>query len=397
MDEIKKNFPIFTSNPDVVYLDSAASAQKPQSVIDAMNDFYCNSYANIHRGLYNWSENASMLYDDVRAKVAKFIGASDMSEIVFTKGSTEAFNLLASSYRSLLIDGDEIIVSEAEHHSNFLPWKDLELQKNIKIKYLPILEDGSFDYDWFEKNISDKVKLVCVTAQSNVIGLKNNIGKIVKISHNYGAKVCVDGAQLTAHDKVNVSVLDIDFYVFSSHKIYGPTGLGILYGKKSLLDLLPPYQFGGDMVESVSLDKVVFKEPPSKFEAGTPPVVEVVGLGAAIDFIESIGMDKISKYLAGLTTYLIAKLSEISGVKFISSMDSNSIVSFVIDSVSSFDIGFLLGKNNICVRVGKHCAEPLHTRFGIDSSIRVSLGIYNDKEDIDKFIETLKKVLVMLR
>ena len=397
MSDFRKFFPIFKQNPNIVYLDSGASAQKPDCVIKAMSVFYENTYSNIHRGLYAFSEKSSQIYDDVREKVAKFIGAKDSLEIIFTKGTTDSINLLASSIGRLLNKYDEIIVSEVEHHSNLLPWKNLEEVIGVKVKYLPILDNKELDYDWLYKNISGKTKLVCVTGQSNVLGVKTDIKKIVEIAHNVGAKVLIDGAQLTVHSKVDVADFDIDFYAFSGHKIYGPTGIGILYGKKDLLNKLPPYQFGGDMVESVSLDKVIFKSVPSKFEAGTPPIAEVVGLGSAIDFLQNIGMEKIEEKSLNLTRYLQSELLKIEGVKLLSHNNSNSIVSFVIDEISPFDIGLLLGQKGVCVRVGKHCAEPLHQRFGVDSSIRVSLGLYNDESDIDKFIDALKKILSMLR
>ncbi|MCR5506690.1 MAG: SufS family cysteine desulfurase [bacterium] len=397
MSNFRKYFPIFKQNPKIVYLDSGASAQKPDCVLESMTKFYETTYANIHRGLYEFSEKSTELYDEVRGKVAKFIGAKDPSEIIFTKGTTDAINLLASSYSKLLKKNDEIIVSEIEHHSNLLPWKNLEDVVCAKVKYLPVLDDCELDYDWLEKNISPNVKLVCVSGQSNVLGVKNDIQRIIKIAHSVGAKVLVDGAQLTVHSKLDVSLLDVDFYAFSGHKIYGPTGVGILYGKKELLDVMPPYQLGGDMVESVSLDKVIFKQAPSKFEAGTPPITEVVGLGSAIDFLENIGMEKIEDYSLKLTQYLQSELLKISGVRILSSKKSNAIVSFVVDGVSSFDIGVMLGQKGVCVRVGKHCAEPLHNRFGVDSSIRASVGIYNDENDIDKFIDALKNVLSLLR
>ncbi len=397
MSDFKKYFPIFKQNSNIVYLDSGASAQKPSCVLDGMSKFYSETYANIHRGLYAFSEKSTEMYDEVREKVAKFIGANSSSEIIFTKGTTEAINLVASSFGRLLKTDDEIIVSEVEHHSNLLPWKNLEETVGVKVKYLPVLNDGVLDYDWLKQNISEKTKLVCVTGQSNVLGLKNDVKKIVEVAHSVGAKVLIDGAQLTVHSKVDVSLWNVDFYVFSGHKIYGPTGIGVLYGKYELLDVMPPYQFGGDMVESVSFDDVVFKPVPSKFEAGTPPIAEVVGLGYAIDFLQSVGMDEIEKHGRVLTEYLLEKLLKIDGVKLLSSKDSNSIVSFVIDGVSSFDIGLMLGQKGVCVRVGKHCAEPLHKRLGVESSIRVSFGIYNDESDVDKFIEALNKVLNMLR
>lgn len=397
MSDFKKYFPIFKQNSNIVYLDSAASAQKPLCVLDGIVDFYKKNYANIHRGLYELSEKSSEMYENVREKVALFIGAKSASEIIFTKGTTEAINLVASCFSRIFKNGDEVIVSEAEHHSNLLPWKNLADLGLVKIKYLPVLSDGNFDLEWLKKNISKMTKFVCVTAQSNVLGVGTNVKNIIKISHLVGAKVLVDGAQFTSHSVVDVKAWDVDFYVFSGHKIYGPNGVGVLYGKKKILDIMPPYQFGGDMVESVSLDKIILQPVPSKFEAGTPPIAEVIGLGFAIDFLQSIGMKNIERDGLSLTEYLRSKLIEIDGVKILSPDSSNSIISFIIDGVSSFDIGMMLGQKNICVRVGKHCAEPLHKRFGFENSVRVSLGIYNDKKDVDKFIDGLKKVLSLLR
>ena len=397
MSDFKKYFPIFKQNPNVVYLDSGASAQKPFCVLEKMNEVYSESYANIHRGLYGFSEKITDMYEKVRGKVAKFIGAKNSCEIVFTKGATEAINLVASSYAKILKSGDEVIVSEVEHHSNLLVWKNLADLGVAKIKYLPVLDDGNFDCEWLKKNISEKTKLVCITGQSNVLGVKTNVKNVVEIARAVDAKVLVDGAQLVAHSSVDVVDLDVDFFVFSGHKIYGPNGVGVLYGKKELLDMMPPYQFGGDMVESVSFDKVVLKQAPYKFEAGTPPIVDVIGLGVAVDFLQDIGMNEIENHIQKLTEYLLKKLLEIDCVKLLSRVGMNGIISFEIAGVSSFDIGLMLGQNDVCVRVGKHCAEPLHMRFGFENSVRASFGIYNDKDDIDKFILCLKKILVMLK
>ena len=397
MNDIKKLFPIFGNNKDLVYLDSGASAQKPLSVIKGISDFYMSSYANIHRGIYKLSEVSSSLYDEARNKVRNFIGAKFSEEIIFTKGTTEAINLLCSVFSSNLCSGDEIIVSEEEHHSNLVPWQQMAMKKNIVLKFMPVLENKKLDYDWLEKNISPKVKLVCITGQSNVIGLKNNIKKIVAISHKVGAKVLIDGAQLLCHFKVDVSDLDIDFLAFSGHKIYGPNGIGVLYGKRDLLRELPPYQYGGDMVERVDFDKTTFRDVPERFEAGTPPIAEAIGLGFAIDFVNEFGMEKIEEESKILTEYTISCLKNIDGVRLLSSDDSNGVVSFVVDGVSSFDIGSYLSMKNICIRIGKHCAEPLHNKFGVESSIRISLGIYNDKNDIDIFISEFKKAINLLK
>ncbi|MBD5398018.1 SufS family cysteine desulfurase [bacterium] len=397
MENIKKFFPIFDNNKGLVYLDSSASAQKPFSVIKAMDNFYMNDYSNIHRGVYKLSETSSSMYDIARKKVCDFIGAKSPSEIIFTRGTTEGINLFVSSFSSLLNEGDEIILSEAEHHSNLVPWQQIALKKKLVLKFIPVLSDGSLDYKWLEENISDKVKLVSVSGQSNVIGLRNDIERVVNIAHSVGAKVFVDAAQLVCHYKVDVSELDVDFMAFSGHKIYGPTGIGVLYGKAKFLRELPPYQFGGDMVDRVSYDSATFKDISEKFEAGTPPIAEAVGLGTAIDFVNEFGMDKIERDSLELTSYAISQLLKIDGVKLLSSRDANGVISFVVDGISSFDIGSYLAMKNVCVRVGKHCAEPLHLKFGVESSVRVSLGIYNDKSDIDTFISDLQKAINIVK
>lgn len=397
MENIKKFFPIFDNNKGLVYLDSSASAQKPFSVIKAMDNFYMNDYSNIHRGVYKLSETSSSMYDIARKKVCDFIGAKSPSEIIFTRGTTEGINLFVSSFSSLLNEGDEIILSEAEHHSNLVPWQQMALKKKLVLKFIPVLSDGSLDYKWLEDNISDKVKLVSVSGQSNVIGLRNDIERVVNIAHRVGAKVFVDAAQLVCHYKVDVSELDVDFMAFSGHKIYGPTGIGVLYGKAKFLRELPPYQFGGDMVDRVSYDSATFKDISEKFEAGTPPIAEAVGLGTTIDFVNEFGMDKIERDSLELTSYAISQLLKIDGVKLLSSSDANGVISFVVDGISSFDIGSYLAMKNVCVRVGKHCAEPLHLKFGVESSVRVSLGIYNDKSDIDTFISDLQKAINIVK
>lgn len=401
MDNMKKLFPIFSENPKILYLDSGASSQKPLCVIEAMDNFYRTYYANIHRGLYDWSERASAIYDEVRKKVADFIGAESMNEIVFTRGTTASINMVAMAYRDagIIGAGDVIMVGEVEHHSNMLPWRHLAEVCGAEIAVIPVdKESGMFDANWMRKHISDKVKIVAISGQSNVLGVKTNVREIADIVHcKSQAKVLVDGAQLTAHSKVDVREMGADFYAFSGHKIYAPTGIGILYGRADILAKLPPVEYGGDMVEAVSFSRVVYKDAPSKFEAGTPPIAEVVGLGSAIDFLCGIGMDKVEKYLGELTQYAVEKIGAIDGVKILSARGANSVVSFIIYGISPFDVGTLLGKFGVCVRVGKHCAEPLHISLGVDSSIRVSLGLYNDRADIDILVDTLQKIIPMLK
>ncbi len=397
MGDIKKLFPIFENDVGLVYLDSAASAQKSFSVINGMDAFYKNNYANIHRGIYKLSDVSSSMYDEAREKVRKFIGAKFSSEIIFTKGTTEGVNLLATSYSKILKPGDVIIVSEVEHHSNLVPWQNAARESGAVLQFIPVFDDGTLDYGWLEANMSERVKLVCLSGQSNVVGLRNDIERVVSIAHKSGAKVLIDAAQLVCHYKVDVAKLDVDFMVFSGHKIYGPTGIGVLYGKAELLRELPPYQFGGDMVDRVSYDKATYKDIPEKFEAGTPPIVEAVGLGFAIDFLNEFGMEKIEAESKELTRYTIDRLSEIEGIRLLSSVHSNGVITFVADGVSSYDIGSYLAMKNICVRVGKHCAEPLHLKWGVESSVRASLGIYNDKNDIDTFVLQLKKAISIIK
>ena len=393
--KIKNLFPFFKHNTDYVYLDNSASTQKPSSVIKAMTDFYEYDYSNIHRGLYKKSEVASNLYDETKQNIANYINAKSKKEIIFTSGTTDGLNLLASCFSKILKFGDEIFLTEAEHHSNLLPW--INLKDFFCIKYIPVKEDGSLDYDFLEKNISKKTKIVAMTGMSNVIGFETDIKKITDIAHKYNAIVIVDGAQLLAHKKIDVINDDVDFLCFSAHKIYGPTGIGVLYGKQDLLEMLPPYKFGGDMVKTVGFDKIVLQDIPTKFEAGTPPIAEVIGLNEAINFLNSQQVQIRLKELKQLTVYAINKLKEIGNVKFLSHKDSNSVISFVVDAISSFDIGMMLGAKNICVRVGYHCAEPLHKKMGFDNSIRVSLAVYNDEKDIDIFVKNLKEIINILK
>ncbi len=392
---IKNLFPFFKHNPDCVYLDNAASTQKPNSVIKSMCNFYERDYSNIHRGLYKKSEQISNLYDETKQNIANYINAKSAKEIIFTSGTTGGLNLLATCFSKILKKCDEIFITEAEHHSNFLPWNSL---KNfLNVKYIPIKQDGSLDYNFLENNISEKTKLISITGMSNVIGLETDIKKITTIAHKYNALVIVDVAQLIAHKKIDVINTDIDFMCFSAHKIYGPTGIGVLYGKSDLIMKLPPYKFGGDMVKSVDFDKIEIADIPAKFEAGTPPIAEVIGLNEAIKFLQQKEIQESLKELKQLTNYTINKLKEIDNIKFLNHKDSNSIISFIVDGISSFDIGMMLGERNICVRVGYHCAEPLHKKMEFDGSIRVSLGIYNDEKDIDIFIKNLKEIINILR
>ncbi len=398
IDKIRSDFPILNQMVDgkpLVFLDTTASAQKPKTVIDGMRDFYETSYANIHRGLYNLSQQASTAYENAREKVRAFLNAGDVGEIIFTKNTTEGINLVASSFGKLLKSGDEIILSEAEHHANIVPWMILKNEIGIVIKWLPINDDGSLQIEKLDDLLTDKTKLVAITQMSNVLGIVYDVKSIVKKAHSAGAKVLIDGCQAVVHMPIDVVEMDADFYVLSSHKLYGPSGVGVLYGKKELLDILPPYQSGGGMIGNVTYDSVTFAKAPAKFEAGTSAITEAVGLGLAIDYLNQIGMENIKVYEHELSNYMSGKLKELDFVKVLGTADNKSgIFSFSIEGGHPQDIAMILNKEGVAVRTGHHCAEPLHKRLGVPftTSTRASLGLYNNKTDIDSFISALKKV-----
>lgn len=395
INDIREDFPVlkrrFHDRP-FSYLDTANSAQKPFQVIEKIRDFYTNSYANIHRGVYTLSSEATDSYENVRGKVQTFINAPETDSIIFTKGATESINLLASSLGySLFSAGDEIILSEMEHHSNIVPWQMLQERIGIKIKVIPIFDDGSLDLEAYQQLLKgSKVKLVAITHMSNVLGTVNPIKEMTAMAHNAGALLFVDGCQAVAHMPVNVQDLDCDFYAFSSHKLYGPTGAGVLYGKHHLLENLPPYQTGGSMIQRVSFEKTTFKAPPHRFEAGTPPIAQVIGLGAAIDYISSIGFDYIERTEKELLQYAQNCLLEIPGLRFIGTAPNKScVMSFVINDIHSHDIATFADHHGVAIRAGHHCAQPLMARYGVSATSRASLGLYNNQEDIDQLIESL--------
>lgn len=386
----KSKFPIFQKE-NYVYLDTAASAQKPYGVLNEMFDFYQTSYANVHRGSCHLASQATQLFENARKAVADFIHASE-NQIIFTKGATEGFNLIADGFCDLLRPGDEILVSIAEHHANFVPWQQLAKKTKAKFITFDILENGELDLDDFEKKLSLKTKIVAVTHLSNVLGIINPVKEICQKAKQYGAKTVIDAAQSISHTSVDVQEIDCDFLVFSGHKLYGPTGIGVVYGKKDALELLSPYQYGGDMVQKVTIDETIFKDVPHKFEAGTPPFVEAIGLKSAIEFINNISMKVLQAHEKELTDYLLEALSQIEGVDILApNQNKTGIVAFSVHNIHPSDIAFLLSQQNVCIRVGHHCAMPLHHRLNKEISLRVSLGIYNNKEDIDFFIKALKK------
>ena len=391
---MKKDFPIFLEKKEekeLIYLDSAATTHKPASVIDEIDKFYSKEYSTVHRGLYEYASLATKQLEKVREMVANFIGANS-EEVIFTHSATEGVNLIAYSYGEKMVkEGDEVLVGIAEHHSNYLPWKRLCEKKQAIFKTIPICADGTICMERFKKLLSNKVKIVAISHQSNVLGLINPIKEMAKLAHGVGAVIAVDGAQLIAHEKVDVKELDVDFYVFSAHKMYGPTGIGILYGKYATLDQMDPFHVGGGMVELVDEDEITYRKPPHKFEAGTPMIAAVMGFGAAIRWISKLGLDHIKKHEEALSCRLYEGLKD--EVRFITPLcRGSSILSFSITGVHPTDASVLLSLDNISIRSGNMCAQPLLKSLNISSVIRVSLGIYNDTNDIDAFIAAVKSL-----
>lgn len=402
INKIRQDFPIFNrliNGKPNVFLDTAASAQKPLCVIQKISDIYSNGYANVHRGSYLLSENLTYEYENARKTVQKFISATSEKEVVFTRNATEAINLVAATFgEEHISEGDEVLISEAEHHANLVPWQILCKKKSAKLKVFHIDDDGSFLPEEFEKLLSKKTKIVAVTAMSNVLGTIFPIKEIVQKAHSVGAKVLIDACQYIVHNKINVQEVDCDFLAFSGHKLYGPTGIGVLYGKNKILQNMPPYQFGGDMIEHVSYENTTFDEAPARFEAGTPAIVQAIGLAEAIKYLENIGFKKINEYEVELTKYTTKKLSEIKGLKIVgTAKNKGGVFSFVLEGIHPQDLSFILDKEGVSVRVGHHCAEPLVNRMGYTSLTRASLGLYTSHEDIDNFIKALHKAQNFLR
>lgn len=397
MKNIKLDFPILAQkvhSKPLVYLDNSASSQKPQCVIDAISHYYQHTHANIHRGVYELSLRATEAYEKTRQHIKEYIHAAHAHEIIFTRGATEGINLVAQSYgRTHFKSGDEVIISMMEHHSNIVPWHLLSEQCGIKLKVIPISEAGELDLTAYEKLFSARTKLVTIAHASNVLGTINPIKKIVKLAHFHQVPVLVDGAQAFPHLSVNMQELDCDFYVFSSHKAYGPTGVGVLYGKEKFLENMPPYQGGGDMIESVSFEKVTYNKLPYKFEAGTPNIADVVGFDAALHYLQAIGMDTIASHEQALLDDATKKLSHIEGIRMIGTASHKvGVISFVLEDIHPHDIGTVLDHQGVAVRAGHHCAMPLMERFRIPACVRASFGIYNTPEDVDVLVEGLKEV-----
>ena len=398
IQKIRNDFPIFNElvhGKPLSFLDSGASAQKPQAVIDAISNLYETSYANIHRGIYKLSQDATEAYENTREIVRRFINASSTKECIFVKGATEGINLVAQSYgRYFLKAGDEIILSTLEHHSNIVPWQMLAEEKNLKIKVIPVNDLGEIDLDAYKELLNDRTKIVAITHISNSIGTIVPLKKVIEMAHEEGAKVLVDGCQAAPHIPVDVQDLDADFYVFSGHKIYGPTGIGVLYGKMNLLNAMPPWQGGGDMIETVTFEKTTFNDLPHKFEAGTPNIAGGVGLGVAINYLIDIGFDNIGRHENDLLNYANKKLKSINSLEIIGDSGNKAgIISFNIKGIHPHDLGTILDREGVAIRTGHHCAQPIMDRFGVTATARMSLGIYNTKDDIDRFITGIQKAL----
>lgn len=400
VDKIRRDFPILSRTvygKPLVYLDNAATTQKPLCVLDAMRDEYLNANANVHRGVHYLSQQATELHEAARETVRAFINARSTDEIVFTRGTTESINLVASSFcEECMTAGDEVIISAMEHHSNIVPWQLQTAKRGIAIKVVPITAQGEMDMESFDRTFSTKTKLVSVTHVSNVLGTVNPLERIITTAHAHGVPVLIDGAQGAPHLSVDVQALDCDFYVFSGHKMYGPTGVGVLYGKEDWLDRLPPYQGGGEMIESVSFERTVFGKLPFKFEAGTPDYVATHGLATAIDYMRGIGPANIARHERELTRYCMEALGGIDDIRlFGTADDKDAVVSFLVGDIHHLDMGTLLDRLGIAVRTGHHCAQPLMDVLGVQGTVRASFALYNTKEEVDALVDGIRRVRKM--
>ena len=400
IQKVRDDFPILSRtvyDRPLVYLDNAATTQKPLCVLDAMRDEYLNGNANVHRGVHYLSQQATDLHEAARETVRRFINAPKTEEIIFTRGTTESINLVVSSFcEEFMGEGDEVIVSVMEHHSNIVPWQLQAAKRGIALKVIPIDDSGNLLMDEYEKLFSDRTKIVSVAHVSNTLGTVNPVKDIVRIAHEHGVPVMVDGAQSTPHFKVDVQDLDCDFFAFSGHKIYGPTGVGVLYGKEEWLDRLPPYQGGGEMIESGSFERTVFERLPFKFEAGTPDYVATHGLATALNYVSALGMDNIAAHERELTAYCMEQMQTIPGIRlFGTTPDKDAVVSFLVGDIHHLDMGTLLDRLGIAVRTGHHCAQPVMDRLGVQGVVRASFALYNTKEEIDALVSGVKRVATM--
>ena len=397
VQRIREDFPILSElvhGKPLVFLDSAASAQKPRQVLDRVNDVYTKGYANVHRGLHYMSEKATTDYEGAREIIRNYINAKSVGEIIYTRGATESMNLVASAWgRKNLKEGDEVIITYMEHHSNIVPWQMLRDEKGIVVKAVKPDAEGAFDMAEFKSLLTDRTKMVSVAHVSNVLGTVLPVEEITKLAHEAGALVMLDGCQAIQHMKVDVQALDCDFYAFSGHKLYGPSGIGVLYGKEALLEAMPPYQGGGDMISSVTMEKSEWADLPHKFEAGTPAIAQAIGLGAAIEYVSGVGIEAIGEHERDLLNYATQRLSSIDGLRVIGTAAGKvSVVSFVMESAHPHDIATIVDQNGVAIRAGHHCAQPLMDHYDIGSAVRASFGMYNTRDEIDVLVQSLDKV-----
>lgn len=400
INKIREDFPILSRQvygKPLVYLDNGATTQKPRSVVDAMTEEYYNVNANVHRGVHFLSQQATELHEQARETVRRFINARSASEIVLTRGTTESINLVATTFGDAIFqEGDEVIVSEMEHHSNIVSWQLIQARKGIRLRVIPITDEGELVFEEYERLFNERTKLVSIAHVSNVLGTVNPVKEMIRVAHEHHVPVLVDGAQSTPHFAVDVQDLDCDFFAFSGHKIYGPTGIGVLYGKEEWLDRLPPYMGGGEMIQNVSFDKTTFNELPFKFEAGTPDYVATTGLARALDYVSAIGMDQIYEHEQALTRYAMEQMSSIEGMRFIGTpKHKDAVISFLVGDIHHLDLGTLLDRLGIAVRTGHHCAEPLMRRMGIEGTVRASFGLYNTLEEVDLLVNGIRRVARM--
>ncbi len=394
--KVREDFPILAERPygkKLVYLDNAASSQKPRQVIERVKHAYEHEYANVHRGLHYLANAATDAYEAAREKVRAFLNAASTDEIIFTRGATEALNIVAASYgRAHIGPGDEIVLTIMEHHSNIVPWHFHRERNGAVLKWVGVDEDGNFSLEEFEKALSPRTKIVAITHMSNVLGTVVPIDKVIEIAHARGIPVCVDGSQGAVHLDVDVRKLDVDFYIATGHKLYGPTGIGVLYGKRKWLESLPPYAGGGEMIEHVTMDTVTYNEPPHRFEAGTPPIVQAIGLGAALDYMESLGRDRIHAHEHALGVYAHERLSRINSLRIIgAAKDKGAIVSFEMKGAHAHDVATVIDRSGVAVRAGTHCAMPLMQRFGVTSTCRASFALYNTMDEVDALADALTR------
>ena len=399
IQQIRADYPILERDIDgkqLVYLDSAATSQTPRQVVNAIDEMYYRHKANVHRGVHTISQEATDLVESTREKVRAFINAGSTQEVIFTRGTTEGINLVASSFGDMLYNGDEVIITTMEHHSNIVPWQLIGRKKRIRLRVVPISDNGELDLEAYEDLFTDATRFVAIAHVSNVLGTINPVQQMIEIAHKHGVPVLVDGAQAAPHMAVDVADLDCDFYAFSSHKMYGPVGVGVLYGKRHWLDTMAPYQGGGEMIGNVTFERTTFAELPFKFEAGTPDFVGIAAFGTAIDYIRSIGIDNIAAHEHALLTEATRQLMEIDGMRiFGNAQDKGAVISFLVRDINSYDMGLLLDRMGIAVRTGHHCAQPLMARYGVQGMVRASFAVYNTLDEVNRFVAAVKRAAAM--